>query len=162
VVNDVGPFLPSKALLRLGRYLWSMPKSFANFHAAEAYFREILAPYGPLGDSEWFHLTSHSISRGPDGRFRLLIDPAIGRMFQNVMYYSVNMWRQWDQVRCPVLILRGQHSDLLTPDIAREMTARGPATRLVEFADCGHAPALMNHRQIGPVIKWLTGPDASA
>lgn len=162
VVNDVGPLLPSRALLRLGQYLWSMPKSFANFHAAEAYFREILAPYGSLGDSEWFHLTTHSIARGEDGRFRLLIDPGIGRVFQNVMYYSVNMWRQWDQVRCPVLVLRGQHSDLLTPEIAGEMARRGPATRMIEFPSCGHAPALMDHRQIGAVVNWLTRPDPVA
>ena len=162
VVNDVGPFLPSQALLRLGRYVWSMPKSFANFHAAEAYFREVLAPYGSLGDSEWFHLTTHSVTRGPDGRFRLLIDPGIGRVFQNVMYYSVNMWRQWEQVRCPVLILRGQHSDLLTPEIASEMTRRRPASRVVEIPDCGHAPALMDHRQIGLVVSWLMRPDAPA
>lgn len=159
VVNDVGPYLPSQALSRLGRYLWSMPKSFGNFHAAEAYFREILAPYGPLGDSEWFHLTAHSIERGGDGRFRLLIDPGIGRVFQNVMYYSVNMWPQWDRVRCPVLALRGEHSDLLTPDIARDMGRRGPPTKLIEFPDCGHAPALMDYRQIGPVVKWLTQPE---
>jgi pimeloyl-ACP methyl ester carboxylesterase len=155
VVNDVGPYLPSHALSRLGRYLWSMPKSFGNFHAAEAYFREILAPYGPLGDSEWFHLTTHSINRGEDGRFRLLIDPGIGRVFQNVLYYSVNMWPQWDRVSCPVLILRGEHSDLLTPDIASEMGRRGPVSKLIEFPDCGHAPALMDHRQIGPVVRWL-------
>jgi pimeloyl-ACP methyl ester carboxylesterase len=159
VVNDVGPYLPSHALSRLGKYLWSMPKSFGNFHAAEAYFREILAPYGPLGDSEWFHLTTHSIVRGADGRFRLLIDPGIGRLFKNVMYYSVNMWPQWDRVSCPVLILRGQYSDLLTPEIAREMSGRGPASKLIEFPDCGHAPALMDYRQIGPVVKWLTQPD---
>ena len=159
VVNDVGPFLPSRALSRLGRYLTSMPKSFGNFHAAEAYFREILAPYGPLGDSEWFHLTTHCIERGADGRFRLLIDPGIGRVFQNVLYYSVNMWPQWDKLSCPVLILRGIYSDLLTPEIALEMGRRGPASKLIEFPDCGHAPALMDYRQIGPVVRWLTEPD---
>jgi pimeloyl-ACP methyl ester carboxylesterase len=156
VINDVGPFLPSQALSRLGRYLWSMPKSFANFHAAEAYFREILAPYGVLGDSEWYHLTAHSIRRGEDGRFRLLIDPGVGRAIRPAMAYSMSMWRQWDALRCPVLILRGQYSDMLTADISKQMLARGPASRLIEFPDCGHAPALLNLRQIAPVVQWLT------
>ncbi len=159
VVNDVGPFLSSRSLLRFGKYLWSMPKSFANFHAAEAYFREILAPYGVLGDSEWFHLTTHSIARGEDGRYRLLIDPGVGRVFRNVMYVSVSMWKQWDAMRSPVLVLRGQHSDLLTPDIAQEMSTRGPPSKLVEFPDCGHAPALMDRRQIGTIVQWLTRAD---
>ena len=68
VINDIGPFLPWNALRRLGVYLTAMPKSFAHFHAAEAYFREILAPFGRLGDAEWFHLTKHSIARTPEGR----------------------------------------------------------------------------------------------
>jgi len=159
VVNDVGPFLPSKALARLGKYIGAVPKSLPNFHAAEAYFREILAPYGNLGDSEWFHLTTHSIDRGDDGRYRLLVDPGIGRAFKNVSYYSVSMWRQWDAMRCPTLILRGLHSDLLTAEIARDMLRRGPPTKLIEFPECGHAPSLLNRRQIGPVVRWLTEAD---
>jgi pimeloyl-ACP methyl ester carboxylesterase len=53
-------------------------------------------------------------------------------------------------------VLRGQYSDLLAADLAQEMTKRGPPTKLVEFPDCGHAPALMDHRQIGTVIHWLS------
>ncbi len=160
VINDVGPFIPSQALSRLGRYLWSMPKSFANFHAAEAYFREILAPYGILGDSEWFHLTAHSIVRGPDGRLRLLIDPGVGRAIRPAMAYSMSMWRQWDAISCPALILRGEHSDMLTSELAGQMLGRGPASKLIEFPDCGHAPALLTLRQIAPVVQWLLREEA--
>ncbi|MBV9654157.1 MAG: alpha/beta fold hydrolase [Acetobacteraceae bacterium] len=156
VVNDIGPFLPWNALTRLGNYLRALPTSFANFYAAEAYFREILAPFGRLGDTEWFHLTKHSIAREADGRFRLLVDPGIGHVFRPVMFYNVSMWRQWDAIRCPVLVLRGEHSDLLTRDVAYSMTQRGPRAKLVEFPECGHAPALMDHRQIGTVVHWLT------
>lgn len=166
VINDVGPFLPWEALRRLGSYLQNMPKSFANFHAAEAYFREILTPYGRLGDAEWFHLTKHSISHDPDGRFRLLVDPDIGRAFRPAMFYNVtmnvSMWHQWDAIQCPVLVLRGEYSDLLTPDVAWSMTQRGPRARVIEFPDCGHAPALMDHRQVGTVVHWLTRDDAPA
>ena len=133
-----------------------MPKSFAHFHAAEAYFREILAPFGRLGDAEWFHLTKHSIARTPEGRFRLLVDPGIGNVFRPVMFYNVSMWRQWESIGCPVLVIRGEHSDLLTRDVARSMTQRGPRAKLVEFPECGHAPALMDHRQIGTVVHWLS------
>ncbi len=160
VINDVGPFLPSEALSRLGRYVWSMPKSFANFYAAEAYFREILAPYGALGDSEWIHLTRHSILRGEDGRFRLLIDPGVGGAIRPAMAYSVSMWRQWDAIGCPVLILRGAYSDMLPADLARQMMARGPRSRLIEFPDCGHAPALLTLRQVAPVVHWLLRDEA--
>lgn len=156
VINDVGPFLPGDVLARFGAYLNHMPKSFANFHAAEAYFREILAPYGRLGDAEWFHMTKYSIARNEDGRFRLLIDPELGRPFRSMLSFSVSMWRQWDAMTCPVLVLRGEHSDLLTRDVAYAMTQRGPRAKVVEFPDVGHAPALMDHRQVGTIGHWLT------
>jgi pimeloyl-ACP methyl ester carboxylesterase len=159
VMNDIGPFLPWQALSRIGTYLNKLPKSLPNWHAAEAYFREVLAPYGSLGDAEWMHLTKYSIERDPDGRYKLLVDPAISRAMRTVMFFNVNMWHQWDAVRCPVLVLRGEYSDLLTSDIAVEMTQRGPRAKLVEFPSCGHAPALMDHRQIGTIIHWLTQPD---
>jgi pimeloyl-ACP methyl ester carboxylesterase len=155
VVNDVGPFLPWQALSRIGTYVSKMPKSLASWPAAEAYFREVLAPYGSLGDTEWLHLTKHSLRRDPDGRYRLLVDPAISRSLRTVMFYNVSMWQQWDAIRCPVLVLRGEYSDLLSADVAREMTQRGPPTKVVEFPNCGHAPALMDHRQIGTIVNWL-------
>ena len=162
VINDVGPFLPWVALGRLGAYLQVMPTSFANFHVAEAYFREVLAPFGRLGDAEWFHLTTHSIARDPQGHFRLLVDPGIGRVFQPVMFFNLSMWKQWESIHCPVLLLRGEHSDLLPRDVAHSMTLRGPRAKLVEFPGCGHAPALMDHRQIGTVVNWLTREDPAA
>ncbi len=162
VINDIGPFLPWNALSRLGAYLTVMPKSFTDLHAAEAYFREILAPFGGLSDAEWFHLTRHSIARTPEGRFELLVDPGIGHAFRPVMFYNVSMWRQWEQIRCPVLVLRGERSDLLTRDVARTMTERGPRAKLVEFPGCGHAPPLMDHLQIGTVVHWLAREDGAA
>lgn len=162
VINDIGPFLPWQALSRLGSYLKTMPKSFANFHAAEAYFREILAPFGRLGDAEWYHLTKYSIARTPEGRFRLLVDPAIGHAFRPVMFYNVSLWREWEAITCPVLALRGEHSDLLSADVAHSMTMRGPRAKLVEFPECGHAPALMDHKQIGTIVKWLVQGETGA
>ena len=80
-------------------------------------------------------------------------------MWAPVGFYSFSMWRQWEAIRCPVLVLRGEHSDLLTREVAAAMTHRGPRARLVEFPDCGHAPALMDHRQIATVVHWLTRDD---
>jgi pimeloyl-ACP methyl ester carboxylesterase len=162
VINDVGPFLPWQALGRIATYVRKMPKSLPNWHAAEAYFREVLAPYGNLGDAEWLHLTKYSLSHDPDGRYRLLVDPAISNAMRPMMFYNVSMWQQWDAIRCPVLVLRGEHSDLLSRETAHEMTMRGPRAKLVEFAACGHAPALMDYRQVGTVVHWLMQPDPPA
>ncbi|GAA0637590.1 alpha/beta hydrolase [Kutzneria viridogrisea] len=47
-------------------------------------------------------------------------------------------WDDWLGSTCPALLLRAEHSMLLTGEHAAEMAARRPNTELVEFAGCGH------------------------
>jgi pimeloyl-ACP methyl ester carboxylesterase len=54
-----------------------------------------------------------------------------------------------------VLLLRGEHSDLLLRTVADDMTRNGPKAEIVEIPDCGHAPALLAADQIGVVTDWL-------
>jgi pimeloyl-ACP methyl ester carboxylesterase len=68
---------------------------------------------------------------------------------------SVVMWELWDEVRCPVLLLRGAESDLLPVSTAKEMTSRGPGAELIEFDGLGHLPALMTEDQIQPIAGFL-------
>ena len=58
-------------------------------------------------------------------------------------------------IACQVLVLRGAASDLLLPETAAQMEQRGPRAQVIEFADCGHAPALLDPDQIDPVRDWL-------
>lgn len=48
-------------------------------------------------------------------------------------------WADWLAGEHPVLLLRGTESDTLPAAVAREMAARRPNTRLVEFPGAGHA-----------------------
>jgi pimeloyl-ACP methyl ester carboxylesterase len=57
-----------------------------------------------------------------------------------------------------VLVLRGAKSDVLSRETAEEMCSRGPPTELVEFPNVGHAPALMDAKQIEIVTSWLLTP----
>ena len=54
-----------------------------------------------------------------------------------------DFWEAWDKVAAPTLVLRGAVSDLLSAEVAAEMTRRGPKAELVTFAGIGHAPVLM-------------------
>jgi pimeloyl-ACP methyl ester carboxylesterase len=157
VVNDVGPFLPWQALQRLGANLRQMPADFPDYPAVQAYYRKTLAPFGPLDDAAWDHLIRHSVAEQPNGRFRPLCDPNIGYAFRPAFFYNLNLWHYWDDIRCPTLVLRGEHSDLLLPDTAREMLTRGPQTKAMQISGVGHAPALMDPDQIGLIADWLAG-----
>jgi pimeloyl-ACP methyl ester carboxylesterase len=155
LINDIGPFVPWAALRRIGDYLRVAPKAFQTLDAAEAYFRDILAPFGALTDGQWRHLTEHSVVPEPDGGYRLPYDPGIAEAFRPGRVYNVSLWTYWDAITCPVLVLRGETSDLLPAGTALEMTRRGPQAALIEIPGCGHAPALLDDDQIALVSDWL-------
>lgn len=159
VLNDVGPFVPKSALERIGERVGEDPR-FPNLQAAAGYFREVYADFGIPDEVAWSELTLHSTVRQENGTYALHYDPAIGDAFAGPME-DVDLWAVWDAIECPVLVLRGERSDLLTRDTAREMTRRGPKAELVEFPGCGHAPALMSEEQIAVIHEWLLSFDGS-
>jgi pimeloyl-ACP methyl ester carboxylesterase len=156
VVNDVGPYLPEPALRRIAAYIGEIPR-FPDVAAAETHFRAVHAPFGPLSDAQWRHLTVHGIRPMAEGGWRPHYDPKIG---DNVRLAAspIDLWSTWDRIGCPVLALRGAESDLLLAETAHEMTRRGPRAEFVEFSQVGHAPALMDPIQIETVREWLEGP----
>lgn len=154
VLNDVGPFLPKAALQRINAYLGKALR-FATLDLLEAHLREIHAGFGPLSDAEWRHLAEHSASRRDDGRFGLNYDQRLGAPMTKGPIEDIDLWPVWDQIQCPVLVLRGAESDLLLVETALEMTRRGPAAEIVEIDGTGHAPALMAKDQIEIVRDWL-------
>ena len=153
VVNDAGPSIPAASLQRIAGYVGADP-SFPALDALESYLRQIHAPFGPLTDRQWAHLAEHSARRRDDGMLGLAYDPTIAAAFSGEIE-DVDLWPVWDRIECPVLVLRGAESDLLTADVAREMGTRGPTSRLVDIPGCGHAPALMAEDQIAIVREWL-------
>ena len=154
ILNDVGPFVPKAALERIASYVGQAPR-FESVAAVETYLRRVHATFGPLTDENWASLARHSARPLPAGGFGLAYDPKIGDAFTAAPLADVDLWPVWDRIACPVLILRGGQSDLLTADIAAEMIRRKPGARLVEFPECGHAPALMAPNQIAAIRGWL-------
>jgi pimeloyl-ACP methyl ester carboxylesterase len=154
VLNDVGPFLPKAALEYINSYL-GLDLRFSSLEALEAHLREIHAGFGPLTDAEWRHLAEHSAARREDGRFGLNYDQRLSRPMTTGPIENIELWPVWDQIRCPVLVLRGTESDLLLAETAAEMTRRGPHAEVIEIDGTGHAPALMAKDQIEIVRTWL-------
>ncbi|HEY4163686.1 MAG TPA: alpha/beta hydrolase [Dongiaceae bacterium] len=157
VLNDIGPMVPKSALERIADYV-GRDEGFGDLAALETYLRQVHASFGPLTDAQWNHLAAHSHRRREDGSYGLAYDPAIAvNVRQGVQDWD--LWPSWDQIVCPVLVLRGEKSDLLSAATAREMTERGPKAELVTLPGIGHAPALMDDAQIDIVAKWLARLD---
>jgi pimeloyl-ACP methyl ester carboxylesterase len=154
ILNDVAPFIPKAALERIATYAGDAPR-FATTAELELYMRKVYATFGRLTDENWAHLARYNTRALPDGGFTLAYDPAIGDAFKAAPIVDVDLWPLWDGIQCPVLILRGRESDLVSAETAAEMVRRKPAATLVTFDDCGHAPALMADEQILAIRHWL-------
>ncbi|MGV3626372.1 MAG: alpha/beta fold hydrolase [Betaproteobacteria bacterium] len=154
VLNDVGAVIPKAAMERIGSYVSKILR-FESLEETEAWLRITLAPFGPLSDAQWRHLTVHNSKQHDDGSWSMNYDPGIALPFQKAQARDIELWNYYDTIRCPTLLLRGASSDLLQKDIALQMTQRGPRPELVEFEGIGHAPALMSDDQIRVVRNFL-------
>jgi len=159
VVNDIGPFIEPAALARIGGYVGQAP-AFETFDGIERYLREVSASFGALSDAQWRHMTETNVRQGADGRWRMAYDPGIAVPFK-LAPASPDLWRVWDSIGCPTLVLRGAHSDLLSETTAAQMAARGPCPTVIEVDDVGHAPMLLDAEQIAPVLAFLRASPAT-
>jgi pimeloyl-ACP methyl ester carboxylesterase len=157
VVNDIGPFVSSTGLRRIGAYIADMPTSFATFEEGENYFRRVLAPYGELADAHWRHIAEHSLRWDEaKARYAVLCDPAIAKAFNKPWFYpSLDLWKYWEAIKAPMLILHGAKSDLLSIDLTNEMRRRNRRADIFRFDDRGHVPPLMTRDQIRIVTDFL-------
>jgi pimeloyl-ACP methyl ester carboxylesterase len=153
VLNDVGPELAAPAVARIRAYAGS-PPAFATVSELEAFFRTVYKPYGHLPNAQWRALTESSVRRLPDGRVTPHYDPAMVQQFVNHPDDYLQ-WDAWDALTLPVLVLRGETSDLLLPEVAEAMRVRGPRAVVVTISGCGHAPALNTPEHFALVERFL-------
>jgi pimeloyl-ACP methyl ester carboxylesterase len=160
VMNDVGPTLNFQALSRIGSYIGEDLR-FDSFQQAREYIRTISAPFGPHTEQEWDKLAADVLRQTDDGRWRRHYDVSLALPFkvmteESALQGEAALWAAYDAVRCPVLLVRGSESDLLTRDTAQQMTTRGPHARLVELPGIGHAPTFMHDDQIALARQFFT------
>jgi pimeloyl-ACP methyl ester carboxylesterase len=153
VLNDIGPYIPMEPLQKIGKYI-GLKKIFSSISEAEWHLRKILAPFGIKKDEDWEYITRHSIQKQENGKYILAYDTDISIVF-NENVYDVNLWDLWNKVNCPTLVLRGKKSDILLPETAKQMVNSRKNVKLVEFADIGHVPSLMEVSQIKEIKDWL-------
>jgi pimeloyl-ACP methyl ester carboxylesterase len=157
VLNDVAPVVKLAALQRLATYVGKWPP-LPDIEAAERYVRAVSAPFGSHTDAEWRFLTEHVVRRNPDGSLRMHYDPAIAVPFSaEPATADLELWKLYDDIRCPTLVLRGEHSDMVARDTIAQMAARGPRAKAVEIPGVGHAPTLIHADQIAIVRDFLLG-----
>jgi pimeloyl-ACP methyl ester carboxylesterase len=84
------------------------------------------------------HSVTHNLVRTVEGRLAWRFDAAhIGR-FVTGGPSDEDLWHVLGDVTAPTLVIRGEHSELLSPETAKRMAAALPGTRLVEIPSAGH------------------------
>lgn len=156
ILNDIAPTMPVAAHERIATYV-GQPPDFATLTELEEYFRTIYKPFGHHTDAQWRHMAETGYRRLPNGRITTHYDPAIARQFR-VHPNDFEQWDKYDSLTVPTLLLRGENSDLVFPDVAAEMERRGPRAKRAEIPGCGHAPALNTSAQIAIVRDFLEQP----
>jgi pimeloyl-ACP methyl ester carboxylesterase len=161
VLNDVGPAIEPDALARIGSYLGQPVRWKSVDEAADALWA-ISQGFGPHTREQWLALTRPMLKAEGDG-YVPHYDPRIAEPFRAITPEiakagEAQVWALYDSLRCPVMLLRGADSDLLSPATTKAMAERGPRAELREFAGVGHAPMLNSPDQIDAVREFLLRP----
>jgi pimeloyl-ACP methyl ester carboxylesterase len=144
VMNDIGPRIGAKGLLRIRSYL-TADQEFANWSSAVRFLRAAgEAQFPAFGDSDW-ERQARTIFEERDGRIHRRYDPNLLRAFAN-MRFDHTLPQMWPQFRgllgVPVMAIRGENSDLLDAETLQEMARMHPDLETVTVEGQGHAPDL--------------------
>lgn len=158
VLNDIGPALSIDGLERIAEYV-GVAQSFESFDEAVDYIRTVSADFGHHDLEGWQALTRNVFTE-QDGRwgkhYDLRIAEPMGKETPDTIKASeALLWPAFEAFQQPVLIIRGELSDLLTPDTVQEMLARNAQAQLFTVPDVGHAPTLRTNDQITPIEQFL-------
>jgi pimeloyl-ACP methyl ester carboxylesterase len=159
VLNDVGPAISWSAVQRMQAYVGQFGQ-FRDLDEAAAVLRALSQGFGPVPADVWREMSAHMTRPGLDGALTLHYDPAIGMPVRALTEELATageaaLWALYDQIQARTLLIRGQDSDLLTPETANAMAQRGPGARLETWAGFGHAPTLTSDDQISCVAQFL-------
>jgi len=145
-LNDIGPEIDPRGASRTSAYSASVPERFPDLAAATRWaldqysWLRLLSPEAVTETIRW------AVHRAPDGEWRFKFDPAIGRAPrpapEAVHAASLAWWTGLESLQCPVLLVRGAESDILSPEVAAAMETRQPRLRRVDLPGVGHAPTL--------------------
>lgn len=144
LLNDIGPEIDQAGIDRIAGYV-GREVLFENWDEAIAVLternRDVFPQWGP---GEWERFTRRIMTEAPDG-IRFQYDMRIADNFRAATEGPQGAnWHLYEALAGrPLLILRGERSDLLSAEVAQQMVERleGDA-ELVVVPDVGHTPSL--------------------
>lgn len=151
ILNDIGPVIETEGLLRIAGYVGRAPLPNSWEDAAHI-VRDINRRQFPaLAEHQWLDLARQQFNER-DGRPAPGYDAKLGRAMSVLDGPIPALWPQFEALRrIPLLVLRGEHSDILSEATVAEMQRRHPEMQAALVAGEGHAPLLRD----GPTIEII-------
>ena len=106
----------------------------------------------PNHNEQWQKMALYS-SFKEDYGYRMHYDPKIGDAFRaSYSFFNFDLWKYWDEIECPTLLIRGELSTFFSTETADKMIDRGTEVLYEEIENVGHAPMLNSKNEIN-IIK---------
>lgn len=156
ILNDVGPELSVEGLERIASYVGKGGPFGSWDEAADAVARYSGNAHPNFGHDDWVKM-ARRICREDNGRIVLDYDRAIALPFQTKgPAPRVDLWPLFGALaQKPLLVIRGEISDLLSAEALDKMHEVAPDMKSVTVAGVGHAPLLDEPDAVAAIDQFL-------
>ena len=158
VLNDIGPVIEPQGLMRIKSYVGKLPQPRTFEEGAEILRRLFHSQFPRLGPDDWL-AAAHRMFKEENGLLVTTYDPKLATTLAGVDLERpiANLWKEFDALaNLPVMVVRGVNSDILSPATLVQMRVRHPTLEILEVANQGHAPLLMDHETIERIFTFVS------
>ena len=155
VLNDIGPVIEPAPIARIKSYL-SADRRPADWDQAIAFLKQNFQHCGMTGRDDWLTFAKRIYREDADGGLRPDFDPGILAQFKSTSSKPVTYWPAWRALRdFPVLAIRGDLSDILTPETFARMAEEKPDLVTLTLSGVSHAPLLDEPQSVSAIDDFL-------
>lgn len=159
ILNDIGPVIELDGLIRIGGYVGKTPLPHSWADAARVVKDLNVRQFPRVSDAEWLEI-AHQLFNETDGKPVIAYDVRLAASLAAPSGKPPTLWPQFEAMkRVPVLVLRGENSDLLSQQTVEEMCRRHPQITAHTVRWEGHAPLLRDDHTIAEVASFLARTD---